>query len=498
VPINDKSGRADERDFGNVDNTDPHGYPPGGWTEKENRPETQFGDIANFAGIGRSNFVVAEAYEENLASNARNSGKPSTRNLTNIGSFSRYMEETPQQPSSAFAGEDYNEHYVYHDEQSSHGHGCSEDGRQTPTDQYGQAMSPFNVANAEQYADFPAHLDHAANNSAGKVPVQSGWQAAQATALASAGGLKIQNNVGLATTRSLSPIELIGGNENMAYGHPHRVQLNDGPNGTTMPQLPPLTLDSFDSPLYSGFATSSQRNSIQSVALDSEVNLHRKSSSAQPTALMYSSKKTEEELRKGYADLAKAAEIDDPQPLPIIGRNPNDNMQQLAPPIAPERYQHGRPLSPLLEVETPEASSLALAEEYNPFGSAGSRSSGFRAALTGNSPLSQLQTVSVPESPASYATVGLTTPRTGAGISGTSNVFTPDSGFEIQPPGHSFATQGSEFPETPQRHPFVGDSIGNSPTSVSASSRGGSLVAPPPIGNRLSNASSFSAAYDGI
>lgn len=331
----------------------------------------------------------------------------------------------------------------------------------------------------------------------------------------------VGTGLGLANTRSLSPVEREGRNENDVYAqhYPGRgIQLQDPQSqaAPSMPQLPPLSLDNFNSPLYSGFSDTgiaSRRNSAQTtVEVDmAGANLHRKSSSAQPTALMYGQRsKTDEELKRGYADLARAAEIDVP-PVPA-----SREADMMAEPMIPERYTHGRPLSPLFEVDTPEVSAATLRDEKNPFGRNSVRLStgGLRPAImvrqsSDTRPASELRTnngvpsakfpppspgVSLPESPASYANNGPSTPRAGGNAYEDGSVnSTPDYSFKVHPPGGS-AVSLEAFPSTPQRHPLA-VSAGASPASTNSSG----LPPPPPIGaSRLSVASSFSDAYDGI
>ena len=532
VPITDKSftGGRDEGDFGNVNTYDNFGYPPGsGGKAGSRRPNTVFSQTGNFAGVGRSNFVIAEDYDDHDAQHVsqgqmREIGGAGTRDLTGANAYGRYTDTTPPNQYSPMFGSESAypiQHAYYQDGQSSHGHGgYSEDGRHTPTDYYGQAMSPAGVAIAEEYADFPAHMQEASQSTAGKAPIQGGWQASAGVAGAGAtGGLMVANGLGLANTRSLSPVERSGRNENDVYAqnYPGRVQLQDPQAAPSMPQLPPLSLDSINSPLYSGFSDpgiASRRTSVQTTqeVETGGANLHRKSSSAQPTALIYGQKKTDEELRRGYADLARAAEIDAPSAT---------REEDLLPPMMPERYQHGRPLSPLFEVETPEVSAATLHDERNPFGSGSARisESSLRPAITvrqssDTRPASELRAsngvpsakfpppspgVSLPESPASYAANGPVTPRAGGnvyedGTNGSVN-STPEYSFKVHPPGAS-AVSLDAFPSTPQRHPLA-MSAGPSPASTIQSSSG--LPPPPPIGaSRLSIASSFSDAYDGI
>jgi hypothetical protein len=516
LPITDKS--RDDSDFGNANTYDPFGYPPGTRDNGNRRPDTVFSQSGNFAGVGRNNFVIAEEYDEDGHYDGheqmREIGAAGTRSLTGGNAYGRYTDNTPPLNRSPELGGHSaypTQGAYYQDGFSSNGHGgaYSEDGRHTPTDYYGQAMSHGAVAVAEEYADLPPSLDMASQATAGKAPIQGGWQAS--AGVAGAGGLAVASGLGLANTRSLSPVEQSGRNENDIYAHDraNRFQLVDPQNSTSMPQLPPLPLDNFGSPLYSGFSdpgVASRRNSTQTQEIETGANLHRKSSSAQPTALMYGSRKTEEELRKGYADLARAAEITEPA----------RDIDLMPTPMVPERYQHGRPLSPLFEVETPEVRSMNLRDEPNPFGSGSSRTSGsFRPTITvrqssDTRPASELREsngipsakfpppspgVSLPESPASYAPTGPITPRGywGQGQEGAASVqSTPEYSFKVHPPGGS-AVSLDAAPSTPQRHPLA-SSAGPSPAATSSG-----LPLPPPIGaSRLSVASSFSDAYDGI
>ena len=521
LPIN---GKREDGDFGNVNTYDPFGYPPGSGEKPSRRPDTVFSQTGNFAGVGRSNFVIAEGYDDQDAQyvsqgQMREIGGAGTRDLTGAGAYGRYTDVTPPSHHSPMFGSESAypiQHAYYQDGPSSHGHGgYSEDGRHTPTDYYGQAMSPSGVAIAEEFADFPAHMHEASQSTAGKAPIQGGWQASAGVAGAgAAGGLMVATGLGLANTRSLSPVERAGKNENDVYAQQHagRVQLQDPQGAPSMPQLPPLSLDSISSPLYSGFSdpgNASRRNSATQEVEMSGANLHRKSSSAQPTALMYGSKKTEEELKRGYADLARAAEIDAP-----ITKKDDDLM---LPPMMPERYVHGRPLSPLFEAESPElGAATTLHDERNPFASGGPRASNgdARPAITvrqssDTRPASELRAsngipsakfpppspdMSLPESPASYVASGPVTPRVHNYGADDSVNSTPEYSFKVHPPGAS-AVSLEAFPTTPQRHPLAvtGDS---SPASNQSSS---GLPRPPPIGaSRLSTASSFSDAYDGI
>jgi hypothetical protein len=79
-------------------------------------------------------------------------------------------------------------------------------------------------------------------------------------------------------------------------------------------------------------------------------------------------KRSEQELKRGYADLAKAAQVDEPITPEFATTRQRDAYkpeptQMLVPPM--ERYQHGRPLSPLAEVETPTSTPATLPELSN-------------------------------------------------------------------------------------------------------------------------------------
>lgn len=499
------------------------------------------------AGVGRGNFVIAEEYEDEPSNGRggneignRDSLGSNTRDLTSVGPYARYTDVSPPQeyshtlPRSAQALDAYGNPYTdnspfgYANSSSGHSFGggaYSEDGRQSPTDYYGRALSPGNVNVAEEYADFPSGMVSASQATAGKVPVQDSRNMSQAGL--GIAGLAVASN--MAKRRSQSPIENDGRREEEDGQRPGM------PTSSSMPQLPPLG-PGLASPLYGSFMDpqpGSNRNSLTQPPAG--VNLNRRSSSAQPTNIMYGSKKTHEELKKAYADLARAAQVEQP-PTPLSagfassdeshsysGHGTSEASHGLMPPIMPERYVHGRPLSPLMEVETPDTMptdrnrfsaalsgrgmapmngvsrpdlavrqssdtypqhaqpKLALAQlnysTLKPPVMGGSQSSAPSFEFPPPSP-----GVSLPESPASYAPSGPQTPR-GFGNQSNSSTSTPEYRFKIQT--GSAVSLDAPFPNTPERHPGPRTANGLAPPQA-------------PYQQNRSSIASLSDAYDGI
>lgn len=218
---------------------------------------------------------------------------PRTRDLTNVGPYAR----------SERVQFDYaSERNAYQDEPRS----------ASPTDYYGQALTPLQDHIADVYADDSRYNPFA------------------------------------------HPDDHQERLEEDAQHRPTRTPRQ------SMPQLPPLSPSVFDSPLNANFGTAIP-------AMQQQALLQRlEPLSRSPSQV----KRSEQELKKGYADLAKAAEVDEPLTPDSATRRPDavkvEPPQMLLPP--PERYQHGRPLSPLQEVETPTSTPAALPEHRNDSG----------------------------------------------------------------------------------------------------------------------------------
>ncbi len=217
---------------------------------------------------------------------------PRTRDLTNVGPYARSERAFVQDlPSAQPYGQG-----PYHDD-SDPGHADLRS--PSPTDYYGQAMTPqaTDAFINERYAEET------------RGPAQNPF--------------------------------LIGDEEERLEEQQQRRSGTKTPR-QSMPQLPPLSPGVFDSPLTSNFGAFAA--TVPPAQL-------------QPPSRSPSQKRSAEELKRGYADLAKAAQIDEPvTPVNAAGQGsqiPPAGQPNLMPPV--ERYQHGRPLSPLDEFETPVA-----------------------------------------------------------------------------------------------------------------------------------------------
>lgn len=581
VPIHDSRGESPTYD--------PFAYPPGNNEKGPDRPETMFTSAGNFAGVGRSHFVVAEEYDNDprpfsddvhYDQDMRQVGgaAATSRNLTSGGAYERYSDQSPPLHQNAlFEPGPYSAQttaHAYYNASGSPYHGglmpmpsASDDyhhqGRDSPTDYYGQAVSPaVAVTMAEEYGDFPpANFVN---------PVQANAAAAPNEPSASplVGGLTVAAaGAGLANTRSLSPIEHAGRDENTAYAQDDYLQRQQQQQpapapkparaSAGMPQLPPLSLDQFDTSLEDGQPTTARPTSTQGPMIVSSpdapvaggANLNRKSSSAQPKAMMYGSNKTEEELRKGYADLARAAEIEPPAPRPTSSTHSRDDNTYnpspseiarqaglMSPPTITERYQHGRPLSTLVEMDTPATTTARLSQEGDPFGDSYATAMSNSLAedtreqsqesleaqhpiernparqASDTLPASDLRPAPVatlPVSPASSVPGGngimLAEPITPRALPSiptepSSHASTPDYAIHVHPPAASAGVE-PEVPSSVTHSPAGSKTkpVASQVAATATSPSNSSLAAPlAPQSNRLSVASSFSDAYDGI
>ncbi|KAJ9110622.1 hypothetical protein QFC19_001451 [Naganishia cerealis] len=270
-------------------------------------------------------------------------GSARTRDLTNIGPYASYDDGAT---GARYTG------YGYQDT----------GGRDSPTDYYGHAMSSANtdMMIATQYADMsPSDDGHFG---------QHGMGAAIASPYA--GGMAITN--GEPVTAQRVPIN------------------NNGSGGHGIPAS-----HSFDSGLYADDAQQQQRG--QSGDAGAKV-LSRKSSQAQPRT-----GQGNDQLRQEYREVARAAQVEEPMTPNTaalaaaggfghgLGDSTNSKASSrrsipayatslaagtpLTPMPAPERYQHGQPLTSLPEIETPDltpASRMLPAStfpdgEVNPF-----------------------------------------------------------------------------------------------------------------------------------
>jgi hypothetical protein len=318
---------------------------------------------------------------------------PRTREITNVGPYAR-SERASAQP-------DYTN--IYRDD-------LNEPRSASPTDYYGQAMTPSDSRMADRYADDLRSL---------QMPIAA-----------------VQNPFQSSHPRDIEAQETLDDRQ---------PQRGTKTPRQSMPQLPPLSPSVFDSPLGANFPPGTP--AMQQQALLQK--LHPQAVSRSPSQV----KRAEEELRKGYADLAKAAQVDEPI-TPHLATMQRDALTtdvtqpQPALFIPPERYQHGRPLSPLEEVETPLSMASYLPE------AAGVDTSVF--ALT-TSPSEQRGTAASTRLPLPGRPF---TPenrhyRSGSNVSSASSLLPPHSG--IPPSVHNPPpSPGVSLPESPSGS-FVGD-----------------------------------------
>lgn len=266
-------------------------------------------------------------------------GSARTRELTNVGPYANY-DDVDRLPEHGYPG-------GYHDM----------GGRDSPTDYYGHAMSSANtdMMIAAQYSDLSPSVDEGHFTHQG--PMGMG------TAIASpyAGGMAITSGDPVAS---------------------QRVPINMGANG---PQIPPLAPTSPANLMdYGMYADDAQQRKL----------LSRKSSQAQPRA---GPAHANEQLRQEYRDLARAAQVEEPMTpntaalasslagaagfahglgdstssrRSVPANLPATTMGTPLTPMpmpAPERYQHGQPLTTLPELETPDSRMVSGNVETNPF-----------------------------------------------------------------------------------------------------------------------------------
>ena len=250
-----------------------------------------------------------------------------TRDLTNGGVYATYADFDDDLPDT----------YPNNASQYSH------DGRDSPTDYYGHAMSSANtdMMIAAQYGDDAFSGDGHGGHAIG-----------QAIASPYMGAMAVTNGE-LATAQ--------------------RVPINVNGNG---PQLPPFnpvgSPHLFDSGLYADDQPQPQ----------GAKQLSRKSSQAAPKTAT-----GEQLLRQEYRDLARAAQVEEPTTpttatlaaaggfaIPrsvspkLTPQADTSRTTPLTPMPMPERYRHGQPLTTLEEVPTPASKIQPLGSvEVDPF-----------------------------------------------------------------------------------------------------------------------------------
>jgi hypothetical protein len=345
-----------------------------------------------------------------------------TRDLTNGGVYTTYADYDDDLPES----------YVVNGSQ------YDRNGRDSPTDYYGQAMNSANsdMVMAAQYGDGAFSEDGHGGHAIG-----------QAIASPYVGGMAITSGE-RATAQ--------------------RVPINVNGNGPQIPPFSPIgSPNLFDSGLY---ADDQQRS-------QGAKQLSRKSSQAVPkTATMDS------QLRQEYRDLARAAQVEEPTtpttatlatgggfPLPrsvspkLTPKADPSRMTQLTPMPMPERYRHGQPLTTLEEVATPASKIHALeAVEVDPF-------SDITMVLPPARSSSESLALPLPRPYQPYVGGSTDTQTTGSYASAVSQ-----HAFSLDPTHPSFAlpSPGLSMPESPAsfadpgryRSPFARPSV---PSAVS-------------------------------
>lgn len=455
VPIRGASGGEDA---GSAPYFQPYdGYPPASsgvagsdWNEKpypaypeyeQNSPYASSNTILadpQHATFGTADYPFVGGYED--------AGR--TRELTNVATYGGPSGGSPYPYSPGGPVSPYQDR----DQQYSP---YLPDGRDSPTDYYGHALTPADhLAVAEQYGDFPISED-------GQSMRQYGIAAAGPAGFVTQEQGRIPINVEAYTSGTKS------------VATPQIAREND-----MLPQLPTLSPDLFGSSLDNSFA---------SVQYDGR----SQTAPAQRSEYMTS----QEKLKNSYADLARAAQVDEPITPTTAGllANPSYPVEPsagLTPPAAHQRYQHGQPLSPLEEVETPAPTTGGQTE--NPFDDRSTTGFDPSGASTDSIPL--------PHQPVTPA------PQYSDAVMAESPVLVRPSP-EATLPESPASCNG---PSTPQRNldvPLVGKASGsavsldaifmNTPESL----RRKSLAPNAPASNRLSTATTATNvedAYEGI